>query len=220
MIHMVRRGLPQALLFDLDGTLLDSEPLWLRAETAVLAEFGMPWNSEYSEILKGGSLRLASEQMVSLTGAQTTAAVVLDMLVSRMATYYREEGAPWFPGVPQMLSQLAEIPKAIVTSSYRVLVDAALGSLPQGAIDLSVSGDEVSKSKPDPQPYLQAAEMLGVEIRDCCIFEDSLPGLRSGCAAGARVVIIGNTAAPENCDQQLPHLSQVSLLDEAFLRTL
>ncbi|MDY2941616.1 MAG: HAD family phosphatase [Varibaculum sp.] len=220
MIHMVRRGLPQALLFDLDGTLLDSEPLWLRAETAVLAEFGMPWNSEYGEILKGGSLRLASEQMVSLTGAQTTAAVVLDMLVSRMATYYREEGAPWFPGVPQMLSQLAEIPKAIVTSSYRGLVDAALGSLPQGAIDLSVSGDEVSKSKPDPQPYLQAAEMLGVEIRDCCIFEDSLPGLRSGCAAGARVVIIGNTAAPENCDQQLPHLSQVSLLDEAFLRTL
>jgi HAD superfamily hydrolase (TIGR01509 family) len=130
---------------------------------------------------------------------------------------------PWKPGARSLLAELraAGVPLALVSSSYRRLVDAVLGHLPAGTFATSVAGDEVRRPKPSPEPYVTAAARLGVDPRDCVVLEDSPTGVAAGEAAGAVVVAVPdlNPVGPTPRRPVLSTLSGVRTADLAALVT-
>jgi len=113
-------------------------------------------------------------------------------LVRRVAALIRTEGPPWRPGARDLLTATAEagVPSALVTMSYREMADAVLETLPAGTFAAVVTGDVVTHGKPHPEPFLTAAALLGVDIRDCVAIEDSIPGVASAEASGAATIAV------------------------------
>jgi HAD superfamily hydrolase (TIGR01509 family) len=128
---------------------------------------------------------------------------------------------PWRPGALELLTALrgAGVPCALVSASYRILLDAALTRLPQGTFSVSVAGDEVTHGKPHPEPYERACHALGVDARHCVVFEDSETGARSGNAAGALVVAVPNKV-PVSAAPRRVHLASLAELDVPALTRL
>ncbi|QDB79143.1 HAD family phosphatase [Georgenia sp. 311] len=186
-----RPGHPAAVLWDMDGTIVDSEPYWIATETELATENGGTWSHEQGLAMVGRPIADTAELLRDL-GVPGTVAEISDELVRRVAGRIRTEGAPWRPGARELLTALGEagIPCALVTMSYREMADAVLEVLPEGTFAAVVTGDEVTHSKPHPEPYLTAARMLGVDIRDCVAFEDSVPGVASAEASGAATVVV------------------------------
>jgi HAD superfamily hydrolase (TIGR01509 family) len=187
--------LPAAVLLDLDGTLIDTEPTWMAQEQAIAAEFGGVWTVEQALSCVGNALpvtarRLRDEAGVDLREMEI-AERLLDGVVAALGT-----GIPWQPGARRLLCELSgeRVPVAMVTMSYRRLADRVLADLPAQTFAAVVTGDEVEHGKPHPEPYLTAAARLGVDPRECLVVEDSPSGLRSGLAAGASVVAVPHVA--------------------------
>ena len=183
----------QSVLWDMDGLLIDSEPLWTVAETELALALGGQWSDEAKALVVGTRLDVAVPVILRHFGVQPTAAQVADTsawLLGRMVELFSRE-LPLLPGVGGLLAALAEdgVPMALVSSSYRVLVDAVLGH-GLGPFDLTLAGDEVRCGKPDPEPYLTAAARLGVDPRRCVVLEDSPAGVASGEAAGCAVLAV------------------------------
>ena len=195
--HHQARGLA-AVLVDMDGLLVDSEPLWTIAEEELARELGGVWSVELKAAVMGTRLDVAVPRILEWYGvAATTEAVAeaSEFLLTRMAALYRTE-APWRPGALALLEALRQggIPTALVSSSFRILVDSVLSRLPAGTFATSVAGDEVARGKPDPEPYLTACSRLGVAPAACVVLEDAESGLLSGEAAGCAVVGVPDTA--------------------------
>ncbi|MBT1175699.1 HAD family phosphatase [Bifidobacterium sp. LC6] len=180
----------KAVLWDLDGTLIDSDPYWVTAERALLESYGGTWNDALAEAMQGASLpvltRLLRERGVALPADEIVQ--VLTDEVMRMES----EHLPWVEGAQELLTQLAAaaIPSVLVTGSPRVIADNVLRQAPAGAFIGAISGSDGLPPKPSPEPYLSAARMADVTMRDCVIFEDSLPGLTAAHASGAVVVAV------------------------------
>ncbi|GAB2577468.1 HAD family hydrolase [Microlunatus antarcticus] len=217
---------PAALLWDFDGTLADTEPLWIAAEYDLIGRLGGEWSDEHAHQLVGNSLIDSGSYILNAIGRHDlTAEWVVDQLVSRVIEDLRTGDIPWRPGALDLLeaSRQAGIPCALVSASYRVQLDAAIGALPAGSFTTSVAGDEVERGKPHPEPYERACAELGVDARDCIVFEDSETGARSGNAAGALVVAIPNRVPIPDAPRrvQVASLADVDLdglarlLDEA-----
>lgn len=219
---------PAALLWDFDGTLADTEPLWIAAEYDLIGGLGGSWSDEDAHQLVGNSLIDSGSYIVHAIGRPDLSPEwVVDQLVARVIDGIRSS-LPWLPGTLELLeaSARAGVPCALVSASYRVLLDAALEQLPAGTFTASVAGDEVLRGKPHPEPYERACAELGVDPRACVAFEDSETGARSANAAGALVVVVPNRvpvpAAPRRvqaaslADLDLPGLAR--LLDEADAR--
>lgn len=186
---------PAALLWDFDGTLADTEPLWIEAEYELIGSLGGTWSDEHARQLVGNSLIDSGSYILHAIGRPDLAPEwVVDQLVTRVVARLGSGDLPWRPGALALLeaARQAGVPCALVSASYRVLLDAALSALPPGTFVTSVAGDEVERGKPHPEPYERACALLGVEPRDCIVFEDSETGARSGNAAGAVVVAIPN----------------------------
>jgi len=188
---------PQAVLWDFDGTLADTEPLWIAAEFAIIeGELGKPWSMEHAEQLVGSDLIDSATYMLNTIGRHDLepAWMVQQMLTRVVRGIESADELPWRPGALDLLAALraAGIPCALVSASYRVLLDAVLERLPAGSFAVSVGGDEVTKVKPHPEPYEKACALLGVDARSCVVLEDSATGARAGNAAGAVVVGIPN----------------------------
>lgn len=186
---------PAALLWDFDGTLADTEPLWIAAEYELIASLGGSWSDEDAHQLVGNSLIDSGSYILHAIGrTDLRPEWVVDQLVTRVIEDLRSGDIPWRPGALALLeaSRLAGIPCALVSASYRVQLDAAIAALPVGSFTTSVAGDEVERGKPHPEPYERACTELGVDPRECVVFEDSETGARSGNAAGALVVAIPN----------------------------
>ena len=186
---------PAALLWDFDGTLADTEPLWIAAEYDLVGSLGGTWSDEDAHQLVGNSLIDSGSYILHAIGRPDLQPEwVVDQLVSRVIDGLSSGDLPWRPGALALLeaSAKAGVPCALVSASYRVLLDAALLALPAGTFVTSVAGDEVERGKPHPEPYERACDALGVDPRDCIVFEDSETGARSGNAAGALVVAIPN----------------------------
>ncbi|HYI57981.1 MAG TPA: HAD family phosphatase [Microlunatus sp.] len=188
---------PQAVLWDFDGTLADTEPLWIAAEFAIIeGELGKPWSMEHAEQLVGSDLIDSATYMLNTIGRHDLepAWMVQQMLTRVVRGIESADELPWRPGALDLLAALraAGIPCALVSASYRVLLDAVLERLPAGSFAVSVGGDEVTKGKPHPEPYEKACALLGVDARSCVVLEDSATGARAGNAAGAVVVGIPN----------------------------
>ncbi|HEY0868773.1 MAG TPA: HAD family phosphatase, partial [Acidothermaceae bacterium] len=177
--------LPAAVLFDMDGLLIDTEPLWFSVETEILTELGAPWDYSDHASLVGSSLKVASAFVAERAGNGVTAADVAQQLLLRMRARLRHTPVLQ-PGVVDLIDELdaAGVPRALVSSSFRVLVEAALEGLAPLTFDTTVVGDEVSVAKPHPEPYLLGAAKLGVDPSLCVALEDSPGGAASASAAG------------------------------------
>jgi HAD superfamily hydrolase (TIGR01509 family) len=180
--------LPAAVLWDMDGTLVNTEPLWFAAELEVAARFGVTWSRELSEHLVGMPLEVYASMLVE-RGVDRPIAEVVDALVSIVAEGLADHVA-WQPGALALLTELAEadVPCALVTMSYRSLAAPVVAQAPPGAFRAVVTGEDVSEGKPHPEPYLRAARLLAVPVERCVAIEDSPPGISSAMAAGARTV--------------------------------
>ncbi|WP_235866026.1 HAD family hydrolase [Serinibacter arcticus] len=184
-------ALPEALLWDLDGTLVDSEPLWIAAEHELVAAHGGVWTDEDALSLVGNSLDDSALILIE-RGVDLTPQQVIDNLVDRVNTAMTTVGPDWRPGARELVAQAAAagVPQAIVTMSYRVQAEAVAGLLPPGAITTIVAGDMVTHGKPHPEAYLTAAATLGVDVTRCIAVEDSATGSASARASGARTVVV------------------------------
>lgn len=184
-----------AVLFDMDGTLIDSEPLWQRTEAKIVASFGKVWTEEDGESLTGNSLFDSASLMIKLKNLPLAPEKAVEMMVANMHELYVLEGVPWIPGARELLSDLAsaQIPTALVSASYDLLVRDVCASAPQGSLEVMVTGSEPNmQQKPSGDPYRLAAQRLQVPIEHCLVVEDSAPGLAAGQDAGARLALVGS----------------------------
>jgi HAD superfamily hydrolase (TIGR01509 family) len=194
-------GRLQAVLFDMDGLLVDSERIWFEVETEVMAWLGACWGPEHQERLVGGSLARTVAYMLSITGPVASAEEVGRRLLDGMARRLREH-VPLLPGARELLAEVraAGVPSALVSSTHRRVMEHALEGIGREYFAVTVAGDEVVNPKPDPEPYLTAARRLGVTAARCVALEDSPNGLaaaeEAGCAAVAVPGVVPIPAAP------------------------
>ena len=172
---------PAAVLWDMDGTLVDTEPYWIRAETELMNAHGLPWSEEQGLEFVGNEL-IVSARMMRDAGLDLPAEEIVETLmgnvITRSVSQCRSAPVPW--------SWPSSRPKASV-SWCDVLPTPRRGSHRQRPMDSFaglVSGDEVSAGKPDPEPYLRGAALLDLDPAECVALEDSKPGLASAEAAG------------------------------------
>lgn len=211
-------ALPAAVLWDFDGTLVDTEPLWIRHEHELTEELGGQWSDELvaenignSLIGTGRSIRLAAARD-DLTDQQVT-----DWLVERVLEDLRVIEPEWRPGARELLADLAAagIPCALVSASFREMLFVVLDQLPVNPFTVVVGGDDVTHGKPHPEPYLLGCSQLGVRPEDCLVIEDSVTGAASGNAAGCVVAVVPNVVTPPPADRrvQLDTLAGVGAAD-------
>ena len=179
-------SLPAAVLWDMDGTLINTEPLWIAAETELVAAHGGVWTHEDGLGLVGNPMAV-SAQTLRDRGVDLPIEQIVDHLNESVAAGVAAH-TPWQPGARELLDELAAagVPMALVTSSYRMLSEPFAATA--GCFHVIVSGDTVTQAKPDPEPYLQAAALLGVPIEQCVAVEDSRAGITSALASGAKTV--------------------------------
>lgn len=191
---------PAAVLFDMDGLLVDTEPVWAIAEVELVARLGGSWSDELKQAIVGTRLDVSVPTILRWYGVDPEPQVVAESsrwLLGRMVELFAQ-GVAVQPGALELLAGLrrAEVPVALVSSSYRVLVDAVLGQ-GLGPFALSVAGDEVGHPKPHPEPYLSACARLQVEPSRCVVLEDSPTGAASGEAAGCAVFVVPSVPGVE-----------------------
>jgi HAD superfamily hydrolase (TIGR01509 family) len=180
-----------AVTFDMDGLLVDSEPLWFLAESAVMARLGANWGPADQHALVGGSLGSTVEYLIAKASGAAEPAVVGRWLIDAMVELVSTRPLTVLPGTAELVAevQAAGLPHALVTSSVPAVVDAVLRRL-DVRFDVIISGADVSHAKPNPESYLLAAAKLGVDPRRSIALEDSPNGVAAAEAAGFRVVAV------------------------------
>jgi HAD superfamily hydrolase (TIGR01509 family) len=181
----------QAVVFDMDGVLVDSEPLWFEAERAVMARLGGSWTTADQQVLMGGSMAATTAYLLGKGTRRVSPQQVARWLNDAMVDLLATGELPFMPGAGELLAEVAAagLPHALVTSSEPAIVAAVLSRL-GAAFPVTVSGADVSRAKPDPEGYLLAAKMLGVEPGRCIAVEDSPNGVTAAQAAGYLTVAV------------------------------
>jgi HAD superfamily hydrolase (TIGR01509 family) len=186
-----------AVLWDMDGTLVDSEKLWDVSLQALYGRLGGELSAEVRETTVGSSSEGLMRIVYTDLGLDQDP-VAMEESADWLHEYTGElfeRGLTWLPGAREMLDALTEagVPMALVTNTRRGLTERALKSIGSHYFSVSVCGDEVEHAKPAPDPYLRAAELHGVAAADCVAIEDSHWGLESARAAGMRTIAITHT---------------------------
>lgn len=214
------RPWPAAVLWDMDGTLVDTEPYWIAAEYELVAAHGGRWSDEHAHALVGQELLTSAAYIRRHGPVPMPPHQIVETLLAAVVRAVREH-VPWRPGVAELLAEQADagLPAALVTMSWQPLADALLDALPEGTFAAVVTGDQVSRGKPDPEPYLVAAERLGLAPADCVAVEDSPPGTASARAAGVPTLAVPCRVPLAPADGQVLRDSLAGL-DLAGLRRL
>ncbi len=210
----------------MDGTLVDTEHLWLQAELLTMLRLGGEWNPVDQQHCLGGPLERVVDYMAGKGDPEIvrelTEQGVGEFLISTIEGLLLTEQVSWQPGARALVCEVVDlgIPTGLVTASWRRLIDAVHISI---ASDLGfepftviIGGDEVPHSKPHPAPYLQAALLLGLAPADCLVIEDSPTGVASGLAAGCRVVAVPHLAPVADAER----LTVIEGLDGWSIETL
>jgi len=176
---------PAAVLWDMDGTIVDTEPYWMLAETELVESFGGTWTHEDALQLVGSGL-WHSARVLQSHGVKLGEDEIIEALTTRVIEQVRVL-VPWRPGAKELLLELHDkgIPSALVTMSIRRLAVLVVELIDFPAFQAIVAGDDVEHSKPHPEPYLKGAAALGFEATECVAIEDSSTGLASAVASGA-----------------------------------
>ena len=187
---MTDAPLPAAVFWDMDGTLVDSEPYWLEAETRLVESSGGVWSEADGLQLVGSSLE-RSAIILQSRGVTLSVQEIIDTLTDVVADRISEE-VPWRPGARELLGSLREagVPMALVTMSIGRMAQRVVDAIGFPAFDVVVSGDMVDSGKPDPDCYLLAAEKLGVDPRESVAIEDSEYGVAAAVAAGMATIAV------------------------------
>ena len=213
----------KAVLFDMDGTLVDSEKLWDVAMHAFYAQKGGVLTDAVRETTVGGSaenvMRIVYDDL-GLDPTPESMAESADWLHVYTGELF-EQGLPWRPGAQELLETLAAsgIPLALVTNTRRTLTEQALKTIGSHYFTVTVCGDEVPDGKPHPAPYLRAADLLGVAAEDCLAIEDSVTGAQSADAAGCVVLVVPNDVAVPDGPRRR-HIESLAGLGVADLRDI
>ena len=178
-----------AVFFDMDGLMVDSEPEWFLSEMEVTKPFGYNWLEEDQIACLGGPLSKVGQYMFDKCGQKESPEYFTQTLIDTQVARMRGN-TPTMPGAVELVRELQTygIKTALVSASPRNIVDAVLNNLGHDLFPFSISADDVKRTKPDPEAYLKAAEMIGSEITNCLIFEDSLTGMKAAVASGAYLI--------------------------------
>jgi HAD superfamily hydrolase (TIGR01509 family) len=209
----------EAVLFDMDGTLVDSEKLWQRALEELAATLGAELPRALRESMVGATTPQAIASLYDAIGQPwRNVADGARWLDDRVMTLFKE-GMTWRPGAQRLLAAVRgeRVPTALVTATERPLVEVILGTIGRENFDVIVTDDDVTLGKPHPEPYASAAAALGVPTANCVAIEDSPTGVASALAAGCVVV-----AVPAEVDLShvagVTHVASLTTVDVAFLR--
>ncbi len=187
-----------AVLFDMDGVLIDSEPIWYDVETALVERLGGTWGREHQLKCIGGTVDGFCRYVIELTGSDRTPEDIEAEVTSLMAARI-SDALTVHVGALELVDavRLRGARTALVTSSYRALVDPALAWLGAERFDAVITGDEVSRGKPHPEPYLTACRQLGVAPHEAVVIEDAPTGIAAAEAAGCSVVAVPSVSRIE-----------------------
>jgi HAD superfamily hydrolase (TIGR01509 family) len=214
-------GLPAAVLFDMDGLLVDTEHVWFEVESALVAELGGSWGTADQQALVGGPLERTLDHIAATVPGPVSPAELRERLLADMVGRLRRGPVRWMPGARRLLDETsaAGVPRALVSSSLRVVVDAVLDAIGREQLPVTVSGDDVARTKPHPDPYLLAARTLGVDPASCVALEDSATGATSARAAGCYTIAVPSLAEvpPGIAHHQVASLEELDLASLADL---
>jgi len=205
-----------AAFFDMDGLFLDSEPQWHQSQQEICARYSYSWDDDDQRICIGGPLSRVGDYISDICAHDMSGAQVVEELTQMMLVKLSTK-AILMPGAFDAVERVKQVmPVALVSASPRILMDAALTTLPENFFQFTISADDVSRTKPFPDPYLEAAKRMGVAPASCVVFEDSLTGIASAKSAGCAVV-----AVPHYVDVALaPKVRVVTSLEEVSLEFL
>lgn len=205
----------KAIAWDMDGTLVDTEPTWHSAESELMAEFGYSWLDEDSAHCIGGPMERVSQYLQSKSGREIPSKWFGDQLIARMKDKLSREPS-LLPGVQSLLDEAKSmgIKQAIVSASDRDIVSLIHSSIP-GYFDFTISANDVEISKPSPDCYIMAAKNFGVDINEMLIIEDSFVGISAGMATGGFVIALPHSPEIPRGDNvfPLPTLGNIKLDD-------
>lgn len=210
----------QAVLLDMDGTLVDTEGFWWEVEVEVFAALGHTLDDSWRHVVVGGPMTRSAGFLIEATGADITLAE-LSVLLNAGFEDRIGRSLPLMPGAARLLAELAEyeIPTALVSASHRRIIDRVLTVLGPQHFALTVAGDEVTRTKPYPDPYLLAAAGLGVDPARCAVVEDTATGVAAAEAAGCLVVAVPSVA-PIAPAARRTVVTSLEVVDLAFLHGL
>ncbi|MEV5385059.1 HAD family phosphatase [Streptomyces sp. NPDC052721] len=210
----------QAVLLDMDGTLVDTEGFWWDVEVEVFAALGHTLDESWRHVVVGGPMTRSAGFLIEATGADITLAE-LTVLLNEGFEGRIGQALPLMPGADRLLAELHlhGVPTALVSASHRRIIDRVLSVLGQHHFALSIAGDEVSRTKPFPDPYLLAAAGLGADPARCAVVEDTATGVAAAEAAGCRVVAVPSVA-PIGPAEGRTVVASLEEVDLAFLRGL
>ncbi|HEY6571183.1 MAG TPA: HAD family phosphatase [Candidatus Limnocylindrales bacterium] len=188
-----------AVLFDLDGVLVDSEPWWNDVRIAFAGAHGRRWTDDDHHAVMGANSRgwaITMRDRLELDGMNLD--TIQDAVVAGVVERYRTEPPPVIPGATEAVRRIAaQVPVAIASSAHPDVIAAAIDALGlRDVLGAIVSSDDVPHGKPSPDVYLAAASQLGVEPARCLVVEDSVNGVKAGKAAGMFVVLVPNESVP------------------------
>ncbi len=205
----------KAVLWDMDGTLIDTEEYWFAEEAAIVNKYGGTWSTTDAQFLIGKDLMSVGQHLQGL-GVPLSPLQIVEQLLAGVRSRMSQQ-LPWRPGAEQLLHAVraANIPCALVTMSWSTAVQVFLDALP-GVFQVVITGDRVQRSKPHPEPYLLAAHELGLAPNNCVAIEDSPTGLASAEAAGTRALVVPHILPIPAA----PGRSRASSLQQVDLTTL
>ncbi|WP_435198574.1 HAD family hydrolase [Janibacter sp. GS2] len=214
------RDLPAAVLWDMDGTLVDTEPYWIAAEHELVDSFGGTWTQELALQLVGSPLLVSAQFILDNSPVDLPVEEVVHRLQSRVVEQIGD-AVPWRPGARELLAACREeqIPCVLVTMSWTDLAEAVIGAVGPGSFDFMVTGDRVTHGKPHPEPYETAVRRLGVRAGDCVALEDSPTGVRSAVAAGVPTLAVPHVVEVPEIPGAVPVTTLVGLTPFDLLRT-
>ncbi|WP_406141171.1 HAD family hydrolase [Streptomyces sp. NBC_01089] len=210
----------QAVLLDMDGTLVDTEGIWWDAEVDVFAALGHRLDERWRDTVVGGPMTRSAGYLIEVTGADIALPELTTLLNDRFEARI-SGGVPLMPGALRLLTELAAhgVPTALVSASHRRIIDQVLKSLGPDNFALTVAGDEVARTKPHPEPYLAAAAGLEADPSRCAVIEDTATGVAAAEAAGCRVVAVPSVAPIAAADGRVV-VGSLEEVDLGFLRAL